>query len=88
MLDDEDDNNGGPHLDMLRAMEAITEEITLFEGMMTREDTLDYLVHMQNDRHRRQYRLWAIKPNCQRMWEFEIGHVVSACIDEALTSKA
>lgn len=57
MLDDEDDNNGGPHLDMLRAMEAITEEITLFEGMMTREDTLDYLVHMQNDRHRRQYRL-------------------------------
>jgi hypothetical protein len=56
-LDDEDNDNRRPHMDMLRATEAMIEERTLFEGKVTRGDILDYLVHMQNDRHRRQYRL-------------------------------
>lgn len=56
-LDDEDNDNRIPHMDMHRAMEAMIEERTLFEGKVTRDDILDYLVLMQNDRHRCQYRL-------------------------------
>ena len=87
-LDDEDNDNRIPHMDMHRAMEAMIEERTLFEGKVTRDDILDYLVLMQNDRHRCQYRLWAIKPNCWRIWDFKIGHLVSTCIDEAMMTKA
>lgn len=64
------------------------EERTLCEGTMATEDILDYVVHMQNDRRGCWYKVWALNQNAKKILEIEIGHLVSACIDEGMMNKA